>query len=197
MQLQSWLGESGSVLGVSQQTLLAGFLLGSALLVIGVPATIRLMRSRGVRLPALRSKSRNEPAPTAAARLQDVSRTRDERRHLEQLSLEVRQLTKLCISEINDRAESLESLLVRAERVAERMERAAPGGAGPGMDAGAPEIGVRRVEPKAPPRVIPEEVDPTRAQILALAGEGKSALEIAGELEEHVGKVELILALGR
>lgn len=45
------------------------------------------------------------------------------------------------------------------------------------------------------PQASPEQVDPLTQQVYALADQGKGPADIAQALDEHVGKVELILAL--
>lgn len=47
----------------------------------------------------------------------------------------------------------------------------------------------------AAPRAQAEPTDALRRAIYALADKGRSALDIARELDEHIGKIELILAL--
>jgi len=183
---------SVATLAIDRQVLLAGVLLGSGMLVVAIPGAVRLARSRGWRLP--RSPARSGASGAGVEdRLKAAGARSAERRHREQLSHEVRDLTKLCIREIDERSAQLEALIERAERAASRLE-----GAGELDRARAPEIGVRRIEPKTDvPAPAGAVEDPLRGRILGLAREGKSPLEIAEELDEHVGKVELILALGR
>ncbi|MBX2850703.1 MAG: hypothetical protein KTR15_03035 [Phycisphaeraceae bacterium] len=45
------------------------------------------------------------------------------------------------------------------------------------------------------PQAGPDTTDPLTRQVYALADEGKGPADIAQQLDEHVGKVELILAL--
>jgi hypothetical protein len=45
------------------------------------------------------------------------------------------------------------------------------------------------------PQAGPDAADPLTQQVYALADEGKGPAAIAQELDEHVGKIELILAL--
>ena len=59
----------------------------------------------------------------------------------------------------------------------------------------------RRVEPaaagltSAPDAIRYEAADPIAVDVYRLADEGRSSIEIAKELDEHTGKIELILAL--
>ena len=45
------------------------------------------------------------------------------------------------------------------------------------------------------PQAEPEVVDPLTKQIYALADQGRGPQDIAQQLDEHIGKIELILAL--
>lgn len=45
------------------------------------------------------------------------------------------------------------------------------------------------------PQASPENTDPLTKQVYALADQGKGPADIAQQLDEHVGKIELILAL--
>jgi hypothetical protein len=45
------------------------------------------------------------------------------------------------------------------------------------------------------PQATPDQTDPLTRQIYELADQGKGPIDIAEQLNEHVGKIELILAL--
>jgi len=115
------------------------------------------------------------------------------REALESLMADSEELTRRLAAILDNKAARLESLLERAERAASRLERAA-GGAG---DEPEPERGgsaAHRREGNAL-RTGAATADPVSREIYSLADEGLPPVEIARRLEEHVGKVELILAL--
>ena len=102
-------------------------------------------------------------------------------------------MTRLCAGQIDRRAAKIEALLERADVAIARMEELAGD-----MDySGAkPRVGVRRVRHSPQMRHNePNDTDPLAQEIYQLSDSGKNPVEIAGALEEHVGKVELILAL--
>ncbi|HBS28705.1 MAG TPA: hypothetical protein DEB06_04470 [Phycisphaerales bacterium] len=140
-------------------------------------------------LPAIRRIVRRRLTPGAApesvqARASQFARLSDERRELEALMSDVRELTRLCAAQIDARTAKLERLVERAEGVASRLE-------GAPARTGSARIESRRVTPSSgePPP------DPLAERVYALADAGRSPVEIASELSEHVGKVELVLAL--
>lgn len=131
---------------------------------------------------AYMTKRRNgEPAPSSVGeRSERFARLARERQELESLMSDVRELTRLCAAQIDARTAKLEQLLERAERAAARLDGA----------PASPSVETRRVTvAPAAPR------DPHAERIFALADAGKSPVEIASELGEHVGKIELMLAL--
>lgn len=106
---------------------------------------------------------------TAREQLERMNQETAVRGDLEQLMVEIEQLAKRLGAQLDAKTLALEKLLHEADQVIEKLER----GAGP-------------TEPPADPQTI---------RIYRLADEGRSPMEIAQELDEHVGKVELILAL--
>jgi hypothetical protein len=100
------------------------------------------------------------------------------------LMADAEELTRRLAAVMDDRAARLESLLARAEQAAERIEHALgvaePHGAEPRLSETRPGAAA---------------ADPVSHEIYTLADEGMEPVEIARRLEEHVGKVELILAL--
>jgi hypothetical protein len=95
---------------------------------------------------------------------------------------------------LDNKAERLELLLAEAEHVIARLERAM------GADAERPNAGhgallndedsSLRQQPSAP-------ADPLTRSVYELADAGHDSVEIAQQLDEQVGKIDLILALRR
>lgn len=136
-------------------------------------------------LPAVRSflarRRSGAPRPTSVHdRVLRFGRLAREREELESLMSDVRELTRLCAAQLDSRTAKIEKLLERAERAASRLEGVAD----------VPAVETRRISVATPaPR------DPHAERIFALADAGRSPVEIASELGEHVGKIELMLAL--
>ena len=106
---------------------------------------------------------------------------------LERLIHDTEAVTRLAAEALDDRIRQLESLIALADdRLAELDRRTQAADPGHASVARAPDVHVRTIEH---PR------DSVMEEIYRLADEGRSPVEIARELEEHAGKVELILAL--
>lgn len=177
------------LLEIPQSTLVTGAFLGAGLLVLLTPLVVRWLR----KLP----RTPLAP-PSVQSRTESLSRLARDRESLEALMKEVRDLTKLCAQQIDSRVERLEKLLAQADERLGRLEA--------GVRRESPLVETRHatpsraVKPSARPQSgaasAPEFLpDPVARQVYELADQGRTPVEIAGSLEEHVGKVELILAL--
>lgn len=106
---------------------------------------------------------------------------------LERLLNDAETVTRLATQAMDERIQRLESLIALAdERLAELEARTRASASGDDSVIRAPEVRVRPIEQ---PR------DSVMEEMYRLADQGRTAVEIARELEEHAGKVELILAL--
>ena len=122
--------------------------------------------------------------------------THGQRERIETYMTDAEELTRRLAAILDNKAERAEAMINTAEkRLAELEGRLS-----------APEITTRRVEPAAtsgahpvsapaPDAIRYEAADPVAVDIYRLADEGRTSIEIARELDEHTGKVELILAL--
>jgi len=117
--------------------------------------------------------------PTLDERLNAVLAAARHRDELERLIFEARETIRAGCEQLDARLERLERL-----GPAEPAERTTP------------EVRVRSVQPATgePTRGLD---DPMTREVYALADAGKSTLEIARHLGEHLGKIELMLALRR
>lgn len=178
------------ILALSQTTLLTAALFGAGIAVLVVPLLVRWLKRRpGVGLAP----------PSVHARVDALSRLARDRESLETLMKDVRELTRLCAQQLDSRAERIEKLLAQADERIQRLEAPA------GVRREAPLV---ESKPAVPSRARPgartgfsgdtgseHSQDPLARQVYELADQGRTPVEIAGSLEEHVGKVELILAL--
>ena len=130
---------------------------------------------------------------TAAEKIQRVRQGHEaavkDRQRIETLMTDAEELTRRLAATLDNKAERVERLLDRVEaRLAELESHG--------------EVTTRRVEapvPAEPARAHAPEAfepaDPVATEVYRLADAGRTPLEIAKELGEHTGKVELILAL--
>ena len=123
-------------------------------------------RIRAVREQAQRRSGQS--APTSLA-------TTAARASVESVMADAEELTRRLAAVLDNKAATLEILIDRANEAAQRLEGAA--GSSPAHPVSA------------------HRPDPVAEEVYALADQGRTALEIAGELDEPTGKVELILAL--
>ncbi|MCB9848914.1 MAG: hypothetical protein H6814_10920 [Phycisphaeraceae bacterium] len=103
---------------------------------------------------------------------------------IESVMADAEELTRRLAAVMDNKAAALEILIERAGEAADRLERAS--GAQPHS---------QQSNPRRPPASPPS--DPLSDEVYCLADQGRTAIEIAQQLDEPAGKVELILALRR
>lgn len=159
-----------------------------------------------------RSRKKNQqanPGITAREQIERVRQRQGVRDDLQGLMVEIEQMAKRLGAQLDAKTIHMEKTLREAdERIAQlkALHETAP----PNAPATAPsnEPADQPSEPAAPPQAftpppetppaVPTDepyVDPLTRDVYALADAGKGPQTIAQELREHVGKVELILAL--
>jgi hypothetical protein len=102
---------------------------------------------------------------------------------------EATELAQRLAAQLDNKAERLDQLLAEAEQAIARLEQLQKG-APPRLGAGD-----EQDRPDAPESE--SDVDPATRQIYQLADQGHDPVEIARRLDQHLGKVQLILALRR
>lgn len=102
---------------------------------------------------------------------------------------ELKDLTAGVLAELDRKTRELERLIAAADERIEALRRT-----GPEVTARSD---ARAVRTRAPATAVEAPMDALTAEICRLSEEGLSPVEIAGRLGQHVGKVELILALRR
>ncbi len=152
-----------------------------------------------------RSRKKNPPSGPSLTAREQIERVRQRqgvRDDLQGLMVEIEQMAKRLGAQLDAKTVHMEKTLREAdERIAQlkalhetaplHTDPAAPPAAPPPAPADPPE------DPAAPgpPGHDAPYIDPLTRDIYALADAGKGPQTIAQELHEHVGKVELILAL--
>jgi hypothetical protein len=125
--------------------------------------------------------------PPAYARL---SQQRSAEKQMQNVLVELSDMARQISAQLDTRAAKLEALIKEADEKLAALKLAArgePGAAAPGAPGRANEE-----------RLVPEPanvVDAAHALVYALADQGRSAREIAQELNRPSGEIELILAL--
>lgn len=106
---------------------------------------------------------------------------------LDRLMVEVQELTRVCAAQLENRSAKLELLIAQAD---ERIQTLAKTSLQHTQDIAPPSI-----EQNLSPSLQPASADDLRDRIRALSKKGRSAMDISREINEPVGKVELIMAL--
>ena len=153
----------------------------------------------------LRKRSRTGGAPSARAQLERVRNVDGMKDDLQALMVEIERMTRRFASQVEAKTTELEALIAEAEqRIAELRElrdatadaaalSPSTRGYDPGPPSDAPALNPPPADDDAP--TGPSLRDELSVRVLQLADEGHDAQAIARELDEHVGKIELILAL--
>ncbi|MEM9916294.1 MAG: hypothetical protein AAF911_15170 [Planctomycetota bacterium] len=162
-------------------------------------------------LMRIRKRSVHGPDhPTAREHLERYKQQDGVRNDLEGLMVEIEQLAKRLGNQLDVKAMRIEKLIDEADlRIAQlqqtmRDEHAAPptaspAGSHPASDSpkpASPEAIAKQLSAVVESPLTSEaQTEQLTAEVGRLADEGKSAEDIAKQLDEHVGKIELILAL--
>lgn len=146
----------------------------------------------------MRSRRRHIKGPGHTTAREQLERYKQEdglRNDLESLMVEIEQLAKRVGSQLDAKAMRVERLIDDADlRIAQLQKAMQEQHNGSGQPPTATPDPTPPPPPAAPP--TPEtSVDPLTAEIYKLADQGQAPVEIAKQLDEHTGKVELILAL--
>ncbi len=136
-----------------------------------------------MRMRKRRKRVSNQATPRE--QLESLRQQSGVRGDLERLMVEIEQLAKRLGAQLDAKTVQLEKTMREAEAVIARLEAAQH--ARP-TDAPAPQTPAAHPTPG-------DEVDPFTREVCSLADQGMTAKDIAGRLEEHIGKVELVLAL--
>lgn len=147
--------------------------------------------------------ARHEAKEEPRERIERVRQANGMQNDLRQMMVELEDLTRRFGSQLDARSAKLEALIEEADAKIAQLQRLSgkPGAAAPAaaprgpktMGKGKDLASGESVE--LPAAAEPEELDPLSGAVYKLADQGKKPPDIARELGEHIGKVELILAL--
>lgn len=160
-----------------------GAWLPPALMVLGVSLATWMM----VRMLIRRRKRMPLTPGTPHERLEAIREQAKKRAQLQAFGAEVHELVERLAAQLDNKAARIEQLLQDADeriRKLERMQR------------------IERKRASAEPErtsdlTLGHEPDPVTNRVYELADQGEKPVEIAKQLNQHVGQVELILALRR
>jgi len=148
-------------------------------------------------------KSQRSKRVTGREQLGQLREKERVRGDLESLMVEVEQLARQMSAQLDAKSHRLEQLLDEADRKIAELQRSRddhaerdaadasePGLEEPSMSTPPPTVGA-----PSPPGPDPAVRDALPHRVYELADQGLAAEQIADQLDEHAGKVELILAL--
>ena len=130
---------------------------------------------------------------TPRERVERAKQTQGMKDDLRQMMVELEDLTRRFSSQLDAKSARLERLIDEADRRIEQLEQTGDGTASPpaAESTNAPES----AEPAEEPPADQSPADPLAAEVYSLADQGYTAFDIARQLKQHIGTVELILAL--
>lgn len=167
--------------------MLVQMLLPAGLVLITIALFARL-RKRHRRRAAGDTGSRDDGL-TARERVERYRQEKGVRGDLQTLMVEIEQLARHMGAQLDAKTVQLERLIQQADDRLDRLRRATDDNAA----APAPPTPIRQAHEPPVDRV--EVGDPLSRSVCELADQGLAPIDIARHLDEHVGKVELILAL--
>jgi len=142
----------------------------------------------GIAVSYLMLRSRKNKDPLKKMSSLSLSQQRSVERDMSNLLVELSDMARQISGQLDTRAAKLELLIKEADEKIAAMRAAGAVPAAQPFEPGAP-AAIR-------PALIPEEMlDPRHADIYRLCDQGRSAHEIAQQLDRPSGEVELILAL--
>ena len=172
-----------AVLGLAADELVPTSLLGPLVMMIGIVG-VGVLLTISIRGKIAR---RNAARPSARQLIEQVKTVHQSSDDVEVKAAELMETSRRLSAQLDNKAQRLEKLIGQAdERIA-------------AMSA-APRADIHRAteapaEPRPPASPVPRERDPLTRAVYELADQGRTPLEIAQELDEQVGKIELIIAL--
>ncbi len=165
----------------------------SPALKIGIPVVGVLLITMSMMMGIRKKRRRAHTQGTARDRVEELKQRHEVRGDLEQLMVEIEQLAKRFGAQLDAKTVRMERLIDEADRKIGELKQLdqARRDAPQTYDSQA-----SSAEPQAPvPPEPPSPDDALKQSVYDLAEQGHDPAEIARKLDEHVGKIELILAL--
>ena len=169
-----------------------------------IPAAGMLLLITGMMI-IYRRRRRNQSQEVCLTPQEQLDRNRQLRGvqgDIERLMVELEQFSKRLAAQLDAKTIAIELLLKQADQRITELKRldghsgGAQAGAEPSSTSQASELRPRGSTPSAPATAAAElPSDPVSRSVYQLADQGLAPEAIAKRLNEHVGKIELILAL--
>lgn len=140
---------------------------------------------------------RQQPSLTPHEKVERIKQTHGMKNDLRDMMVELEDLTRRFSAQLDAKAVRLERLIDEADQRIARLENGEAGG-GRGGERRSSKVAAAAGEASPPPteeEEPAEATDPLTQSVYELADAGHEPIAIARQLDEHVGKVELILAL--
>jgi len=172
-----------------------GFLDGLGMTDLLLAAGILLITISMLRFYKKKQGNQKDPKAAANETIERNRQLRGVRHDLETLMVEIEEYAKRMGAQLDAKSMRLEKLLDEADRKLQRLESR---GLSPEAQLNATKMDGGSSDDQANPEPMPQPeatADPLAQTVLELADQGHDAQSIAQQLDEHVGKVELILAL--
>ena len=146
---------------------------------------------------SIRSKvaRRNAAQPTPRQRIEQLKSAAHRKEDLQVTVADSLKTIQDLAARLDNRAERLEQLMVQADERISQLEAATEGPAAKTAEASSDDNGFPIADSPAAPQEPALPTDPLTRAVYDLADAGRNHVEIARELDEQIGKVELILAL--
>jgi len=132
----------------------------------------------------LRERDTAPPRERVQQRMEEIGGASAKRRELEEVMADATELSRRLAATLDNKAARIEKLIQQADDRLAQLDAASKAEPRSSM-----------IEHRATRDGVSSGVDPVTRRIYDLADDGMVAVDIARELDEHVGKVELILAL--
>ncbi len=167
---------------------------------IAIPFLGVLLITMGMLMGIRKRRRRAAGRTTPREQIQELSQKQAVRGDLEALMVEIEQLGKRFGAQLDAKAVQMEHLIDEADaRIAElkELERAGQDAPQAQPPQGSPLKAqtLRAPQSPTPSPETPSPDDALKRSVCDLADQGHDPVEIARRLDEHVGKIELILAL--
>ncbi len=171
---------------------------------IGIPLLGILLITVGMMMGIRKKRRRSSVQSSAREHVDELRQKQAVRGDLEQLMMEVEQLAKRFGTQLDAKAMQMERLIDEADQKIAELKQfelnqqnapvPQPQPPQPQQPSQAPHYAAQDATPA--PQVPTSDPDAElKAKVCNLADRGHDPVEIARQLDEHVGKIELILAL--
>ncbi len=175
-------------------------IIGSTAITLGI-GMLALILLRN--LVKRRKMSRAQPHLAPDERLESIRHDAEQRARVESYGVRTEEIIRDLVAKLDNRIAAIEKLIEDADDRLRRLQSSLPSSPSSfsPSDIAQPHSSqplhaeTSQPQPVGADVMAQDSVDPVNRQIFNLADEGLSPIEIAQNINQHVGKVELILAL--